>query len=231
MGLLDDAIREHLELKRRRGADPDEVARAEQDALGPPGRPTPLEDTAAAQAAELEPNGAEAGESAVPYDALADEHEPDEVPAGERLEEAPTRVFAPGLDAEPLEEEDDELYDEEDGPLVEEDYETPLAAQDEEDEEDELPPAADAPTRIAAVPPPPEEPADEPPLGSVRAPAELPPDDDDDEVEPAARTEGEAEKPEGDDVLEETPEFLQETPEHDRLWFEQKPPRDFDFGS
>ncbi len=35
MGLLDDAIREHLELKRRRGADPAEVARAEQEALGP----------------------------------------------------------------------------------------------------------------------------------------------------------------------------------------------------
>ena len=35
--------------------------------------------------------------------------------------------------------------------------------------------------------------------------------------------------PGGEDVLEETPEFLQETPEHDRLWFEQKPPRDFDF--
>jgi len=35
--------------------------------------------------------------------------------------------------------------------------------------------------------------------------------------------------PEGEDVLEETPEFLQETPEHDRLWFEQKPPRDFDW--
>ena len=31
-----------------------------------------------------------------------------------------------------------------------------------------------------------------------------------------------------EDVLEETPDFLQETPEHDRLWFEQKPPRDFD---
>jgi hypothetical protein len=30
-------------------------------------------------------------------------------------------------------------------------------------------------------------------------------------------------------VLEETPEFLQETPEHERLWFEQKPPRDFDW--
>ena len=31
------------------------------------------------------------------------------------------------------------------------------------------------------------------------------------------------------DELEETPEFLQETPEHERLWFEQKPPRDFDW--
>jgi hypothetical protein len=31
-----------------------------------------------------------------------------------------------------------------------------------------------------------------------------------------------------DDVLEETPEFLQDTPDHDRLWFEQRPPRDFD---
>ena len=34
---------------------------------------------------------------------------------------------------------------------------------------------------------------------------------------------------EDEDVLEETPEFLQDTPEHDRLWFEQRPPRDFDF--
>jgi hypothetical protein len=31
------------------------------------------------------------------------------------------------------------------------------------------------------------------------------------------------------DVIEETPEFLQDTPDHDRLWFEQKPPKDFDF--
>ena len=35
--------------------------------------------------------------------------------------------------------------------------------------------------------------------------------------------------PEQDDPLEETPEFLQDTPDHDRLWFEQRPPRDFDF--
>ena len=36
-------------------------------------------------------------------------------------------------------------------------------------------------------------------------------------------------RPGEEDVLEETPDFLQETPEHDRLWFEQRPPRDFDF--
>jgi hypothetical protein len=40
---------------------------------------------------------------------------------------------------------------------------------------------------------------------------------------------GDPEPGPADDVLEETPEFLQETPEHDRLWFEQRPPRDFDF--
>jgi hypothetical protein len=38
-----------------------------------------------------------------------------------------------------------------------------------------------------------------------------------------------AEAPVEEDVLEETPEFLQDTPDHDRLWFEQRPPRDFDF--
>ncbi len=35
MGLLDDAIREHLELKRRHGADPGEVAQEERAALAP----------------------------------------------------------------------------------------------------------------------------------------------------------------------------------------------------
>ena len=35
MGLLDEAIKEHLELKRRHGADPGEVARLEHEALGP----------------------------------------------------------------------------------------------------------------------------------------------------------------------------------------------------
>jgi hypothetical protein len=43
-------------------------------------------------------------------------------------------------------------------------------------------------------------------------------------------TEGSSDFFDQDDVLEATPEFLEETPEHDRLWFEQKEPKDFDFG-
>ena len=42
--------------------------------------------------------------------------------------------------------------------------------------------------------------------------------------------EGDAEDDEHvEDVLEETPDFLRDTPEQERLWFEQRPPRDFDF--
>src|SRR5437588_9382147 len=71
MGLLDDAIRDHLELKRRRGADPGEVARAQRDALDPvfPGGAT---------AAGADPQGR-------PDLAPADPSAPDSVasPAGE----------------------------------------------------------------------------------------------------------------------------------------------------
>lgn len=42
--------------------------------------------------------------------------------------------------------------------------------------------------------------------------------------------EGSADFFDQDDVLEATPDFLEETPEHDQLWFEQKEPKDFDFG-
>jgi hypothetical protein len=41
MGVLDEAIREHLDLKRRRGAADDEIARAEAEALGPARRAVP----------------------------------------------------------------------------------------------------------------------------------------------------------------------------------------------
>lgn len=44
----------------------------------------------------------------------------------------------------------------------------------------------------------------------------------------AASPEGDGDAEEGEDLLEETPDFLQET-EGEDLWFEQGPPRDFDF--
>ena len=39
MGILDEAIREHLELKRQRGATESELKRLEDEAFGPPSRP------------------------------------------------------------------------------------------------------------------------------------------------------------------------------------------------
>jgi hypothetical protein len=48
------------------------------------------------------------------------------------------------------------------------------------------------------------------------------------EAEPVAEAEPEAPRRD-EDVLEETPDFLEESPEDDQLWFEQKPPKDFDF--
>ena len=39
MGILDDAIREHLELKRAHGARESDVRKLEDEAFGPPTRP------------------------------------------------------------------------------------------------------------------------------------------------------------------------------------------------
>ncbi len=49
------------------------------------------------------------------------------------------------------------------------------------------------------------------------------------DVEQAFLEEDGTEPAAGEDILEETPDFLADTPDHDRLWFEQKPPPDFDF--
>src|SRR3954465_7604698 len=79
MGLLDDAIKEHLELKRRHGADPGEVARLEHEALGPARRdPAP--------AAVGEPVAAEPAPVADDDLYADDTGEHDEVIAEERLE-------------------------------------------------------------------------------------------------------------------------------------------------
>ncbi|MBI4897750.1 MAG: hypothetical protein HY827_05220 [Actinobacteria bacterium] len=52
-----------------------------------------------------------------------------------------------------------------------------------------------------------------------------------DQTEDATTTESSQESvaPKAPDVLEQTPEFFEETPEYDRLWFEERSPRDFDF--
>jgi hypothetical protein len=50
-------------------------------------------------------------------------------------------------------------------------------------------------------------------------------EDDEDEQPPAY----EAKSPEHEDVLEDTPSFLEDAPEDDDAWFEQRPPKDFDF--
>jgi hypothetical protein len=154
MGLLDDAIREHLELKRLRGAEPGEVARLEQEALGPirGTRPDPVDDH--------------------------DEGHPDAVAAPPALDEEQTA----GTDGAP------------------EDWtETP-----QETAELDMQMYMDDGDSATAL---------EHGHREERATAEEQPSSDG--------------APE--DLLEETPEFLQETPEHERLWFEQQPPRDFDF--
>jgi hypothetical protein len=56
-------------------------------------------------------------------------------------------------------------------------------------------------------------------------------DDDEDEHEEPASDEHPVPRPAPGhaDALEETPDFLEDAPEDDDLWFEQKPPKDFDF--
>jgi hypothetical protein len=214
MGLLDDAIREHLELKRRRGADPGEIARQEDEAFGPPRRAVAEVDHPALDE---------------PASFAAEDHEPHLHLAEPAYDERPAAYDEPAYD-EPHAAYDEPAYDE------------PVHVQDEPprphgDPADELPHPAPSQEPAGA------EPAPEPPRphGDI---GDQHPRADDSLSQPTqafdledlrAATDDESQAPppdegaEGEDVLEETPEFLQETPEHDRLWFEQRPPRDFDF--
>jgi hypothetical protein len=177
MGLLDDAIREHLDLKRRRGADPAEVARLEQEALGPVRRePAPAEaakDAAADEGAEAPP-----AEQHAHVLAPEDRHEP---PHGDPLFEHPADERAEAAEPHPA-----------------------------------------PPHGAPAEPEPDEQPEPEPERPTQPEQAAV-------VDQPTTEYRVEDEHRDSDDVLEETPDFLQETPEHDRLWFEQRPPRDFDF--
>jgi hypothetical protein len=204
MGLLDEAIREHLDLKRRRGADPAEVERAEREALGPVRRNRDPE-----EAAELQDEAAI--NDGFAYDQDDDEDWEDRAHTGTDLG-APPSDFAGGFD------------------------------------EDEPVPAQPPPNRSSIPPDSLRVPAEEnAPLEDWSAA-----DEDELDAEPFPTTSGSTPRrgdpvdPEtteynvrdaldagkdasDEDMLEETPEFLQDTPDHDRLWFEQRPPRDFDF--
>ena len=198
MGLLDDAIREHLELKRLRGADPSDVARAEQDALGPVHR--------------------EQGS------------EPDKPPSGQTGDSS-TGDGLSSSEPEPVSEPDASVSTSAHGSqeTVEINMEAELAS---EGDLDPSPTAQrDAHARPVAHPASAraisdeslewEVPADEFEESSGRA--EL-----DDALGPNIGEASDRAEP-VEDVLEETPDFLRDTPEQERLWFEQRPPRDFDF--
>ena len=82
MGILDDAIREHLELKRRAGADAAEIARLERTAFGDQAPPP-------APAAEEQPVAAEQ----VPEPPVAAEPEPEPVVAAVEPEPEPDPIL------------------------------------------------------------------------------------------------------------------------------------------
>jgi hypothetical protein len=247
MGLLDDAIREHLDLKRSRGADPAEIERAEREALGPVRRePASLGSAAIAdehvdvglvdQGREqpAEPDrpqkrrglllrrsrgDAEAAPAAIPEPAQDELHnhefESDLMPP------APDSAAAPVPAAQPSPPGDE-----------------PAAARaPEADSDDSLPPAAQPapePPRLRIESPstpsaPPDRVADAPPPVAAPTPPEPVGDEGFAETAEYDVEESFESEPPAPDVLEETPDFLQDTPDHDRLWFEQRPPRDFDF--
>jgi hypothetical protein len=192
MGLLDDAIREHLDLKRRRGADPAEVERAEREALGPVRRNREPGAEADAEPASM---GARA------YDHADEESWTEEPRAENRSEEIGSEAWADARGSGEWSR--DSAEDEPDFSSHPEPPRLELGGE-----------------RLAdhGAPADPE-PGHRPDVGGGDSGETIEYD-----VEQALGA-----GPSDEDMLEETPEFLQDTPDHDRLWFEQRPPRDFDF--
>jgi hypothetical protein len=292
MGILDDAIKEHLELKRRHGAGESELKQLEDEAFGAAERPgdggsvpdplaeaptqfmtQPGPEEAGADAEKAQPAAEEGSNRPAPRAEIADLQEappaspeedvPEPEPPAE--EEAPAMeheaVPEPEISGGPTTEEREaiaeqptEMYDIE-GELAS----SQAAAPSEEElveeglDEPRLAPvdplsgleAADVADSDAAAGQEEEEEYeedddfwDEKRLSdeldqALEAPSEA--GDEEEEVFFEADAEAEAEPEEAspaseeEDVLEETPDFLEEAPEDDRLWFEQKPPKDFDF--
>jgi hypothetical protein len=231
MGILDDAIREHLELKRQHGANEDDIRAKEAEAFGPvrqevaeaPEEAAHPEDVHADDAHPAERHHEDVHAPAHPEDAHpepaaedpyavhpGDHPVPDPHDHGEHEGKDPAWGKDTELFAEPSQVESQPAplqHDEEHRrPFdTDEHLHEPLPPEPVYGHRAEAPPAEPPPVEEAPAPPP----AEEPPAPEAH--------------------EGQAGE-DDEDVLEETPEFLQDAPEHDRLWFEQKPPRDFDFG-
>jgi hypothetical protein len=283
MGILDEAIREHLELKRQHGAGDSELKKIEQEAFGPGDRPgaeappdafaeAPTEFLAQPEVAkgevseEREPRARDEGPS------IADLQEPPEIehePVAEAPEPLPHPEPEPLPQPEPetqsgphtteereaIAEQPTELYE-----VEEELVDTAPTPSDEEIVEEEMAEPRLAPAdplagleeseeaEVSVEGPAPEEEEDDEFWNEQRLSDELDralesPFEEEEEVqEPqAAATEPEAyeaeeaerrepgESERREDVLDDTPDFLEEAPEDDQLWFEQKPPKDFDF--
>jgi hypothetical protein len=201
MGLLDDAIKEHLDLKRRRGADPTEVERAEREALGPVRR-----NRESAGASEVEDEQVDAGGLA--YDQTGDAGWADEVADERPLEGEPEDERG----APPLE-------------LLRKKRTSRFRRAKPQPAVDE--PAVDEPAFDDSAFG--ESAFEEPAFDDGPAPAPAPRFDPGGETGEYNVEEALSADESDEDVLEETPEFLQDTPDHDRLWFEQRPPKDFDF--
>ncbi len=287
MSILDDAIREHLELKRAHGADDAELKKLEDEAFGPPQRPDEPDPFAEAPTEFLVAPGTEAEEEAdageggrrVPN--IADLQEPPAAPEPPEASQPATEqepIADPGHSTEErhaIAEQPTEMFDVQgqfedaateapapsDEELVDAERTEPRLAPPTEDDEpadefdeffseqrlsDELNQALEAPlpdeARLvpaedsAAIADPAEEEVVERPV--VGEEAEHREEDSGEFVLPESDQEPAAEEPappaaspsQHEDVLEDTPEFLEESPEDDDLWFEQKPPKDIDFG-
>lgn len=279
MGLLDDAIREHLELKRRHGADGGEVARQEREILGS-GAPDadsrrdaaaePGDMTAAQASAEFEAVGAgyeEPAQAPEPQGSTAQEllagsplvAADDDVQAADDIFPATSELLAAGTEQADAPAPAPAPVRPEPAP-VDADSETVARSGARRLSDDELAAwrkrlsdradklaaerggASEASTPPPAAPAPADPPAAQPgsfwsggasEAGQPSAEAGLPRDffDAGDAASAFAPEPAPAPEPEVEhDVLDDTPDFLEETPDHDRMWFEQKPPRDFDFG-
>src|SRR4051794_18915736 len=108
MGVLEDAIREHLDLKRRHGATDEELTRQEAEALGPARRDLPESaDPDAGEAAEA----MEEAPAAEPPVAVDEPDLPEVEPEPEPEPPAPadqdTVMYAPGEAREAPEQDED----------------------------------------------------------------------------------------------------------------------------